>query len=129
MSRRYPLSQGVRYMCAGAIGVIVYYALLYVLTDCLGCWYLLSAFIGSVVNFGTNFFLQKFVTFKNPDRKSVHKQMAHYALLYFCLTCANLASLFVLTEHLHLWYILSQLPTSILLTLIGYHFSKKIFKE
>ncbi|PIS41900.1 MAG: hypothetical protein COT25_00610 [Candidatus Kerfeldbacteria bacterium CG08_land_8_20_14_0_20_42_7] len=63
------MQEFIRYCLAGIIGVGGYYLLLYVLTDYVGWWYILSATIASVVNFLSNFLLQKFWTFKNRDRK------------------------------------------------------------
>ncbi len=121
------LYEVVRFLVAGGLGVCLYYLLLYTLTEYFKCWYMLSAAIASVVNFTSNFLLQKFWTFKNTDRQNIRHQVLKYAFLVVTLFLSNLGLLHVLVKYAHLWYIAAQIPVTIVLTVASYLISKKIF--
>ena len=128
MAKPHRLYETIRYLLAGGVGVSLYFLLLYVLTESFGWWYILSAALASLANFAANFLLQKFWTFKNKNRADLRPQAAKYALLFTTLFFANLGLLYVLTEYAHLWYIMAQIFVSMVLTAIGYHLTRKIFK-
>ncbi|MFH1990495.1 MAG: GtrA family protein [Patescibacteria group bacterium] len=121
------LSQILRFLSAGGPGVLLYYLILYILTDIAGVWYMVSAVIASVVNHSLNFVFQKFWTFKNKDTKNIHRQAGKYALLVISLFIANLFLLYILVEYAHLWYLAAQVIVTILLTVISYLVSRRIF--
>ncbi|MFH1207650.1 MAG: GtrA family protein [Patescibacteria group bacterium] len=127
MALPHRLYETMRYLVAGGIGVSLYYLLLYTLTEYADWWYLLSAAIGSIANFTSNFLLQKFWTFRNKDRNTVRAQARKYAILYVSLFVANLALMFVLVTLMHIWYILAQIPVTIILSAVSYLISRKIF--
>jgi putative flippase GtrA len=128
MAKPHRLHETVRYLLAGSLGFGLYYLLLYVLTESFGWWYILSAAFASLVNCATNFLLQKFWTFKNKNRANMRSQAVRYTALFTILFFVNLGLLYVLTEYVHIWYIVAQIPVSIILTLIGYRVTKRIFK-
>lgn len=117
----------LKYLLAGGIGVSLYYLLLYILTEYAGLWYLLSATIGGTVNFISNFLFQKFWTFENKDTTTTVVQGKKYAILFISLGIANLSILFILVTLIHVNYIIAQIPVTLLLTIIGFRVSNKIF--
>ncbi|MFA5051986.1 MAG: GtrA family protein [Patescibacteria group bacterium] len=117
----------VKYLLAGGMGVSLYYLLLYVLTEYAGFWYLASAAIGGAANYVSNFLFQKFWTFGNKDRAAVKAQAKRYAILFISLGLTNLALMFILVTLLHVWYIAAQIPVTLLLTIVGYRITRKIF--
>ncbi len=121
------LTQVMRFLSAGGLGVLLYYLILYILTDVAGVWYMVSAVIASIVNYISNFVLQKFWTFKNKDTKNIHWQASKYAVMTVFLFVANLFLLYVLVEYARLWYLAAQIIVTILLTAISYLISRRIF--
>ena len=121
------LSQVMRFLSAGGLGVLLYYLILYTLTDVVGVWYMVSAVIASIVNCSSNFILQKFWTFENKDAKNIHWQAGKYAIMVASLFLANLFLLYVLVKYVHLWYLAAQVIITILLTVISYLVSRRIF--
>jgi dolichol-phosphate mannosyltransferase len=117
----------VRYLSAGALGVLAGYLTLYVLTDIAGLWYMASAVAAFILNYGINFVLHKFWTFRNTRTDQAPKQLASYFAMAVGIFFANLGLLYVQVEYLHIWYILAQLVSTAILTVIGFFVSRRIF--
>lgn len=98
-----------RYLVAGGSAATVDLGLLYVLTEWFSVHYLLSAVLAFIVAFCVSFFLQKFWTFQDHSVERVHSQV----VLYFVIAVANLGLntllMYILVEHLHLWYFAAQI--------------------
>jgi dolichol-phosphate mannosyltransferase len=121
------MSRVLRFLGAGGLGVLLYYLILYTLTDLAGVWYMASAVIASIVNWTSNFVLQKRWTFENKDNKNLHKQAWEYAGMAIGLFLTNLALLYVLVEYLKLWYMGAQVIVTVTLTIISYFITRRIF--
>jgi putative flippase GtrA len=116
-----------KFLGSGSVGVLLYYAILTLLTEVLGVKYIFSAVVASVVNFGSNFVLQKFWTFKNSEMSHVRQQAGRYAVLAITLALTNLLALYVLVEYAKLWYLGVQAVLTISLTVVSYLVTRKIF--
>jgi dolichol-phosphate mannosyltransferase len=57
------IHQLLRFLLAGGVGLLLYYGLLYTLTEWAGVWYLFSAIIGFVACYSVNFTLHRKWTF------------------------------------------------------------------
>ncbi len=121
------LPQIRRFLSAGGVGVLLYYLILYFLTDVVGVWYLASAVTASVVNYVSNFILQKFWTFENRGTRNIHEQAGKYAIMVAALFMANLLLLYLLVEYARLWYLAAQVIVTVFLTVISYSVSRRIF--
>ena len=119
----------VRFCIAGCAGVAVYYAVLYGLTEYLGVWYVASAVIGFALNAGVNFTLQKFWTFENRKMSMVGVQMALYISMMVSFLAANAALLFLLVEYLHLWYVAAQAILTVIISVLSFIISGRIFRN
>jgi len=121
--------QIIQYCLAGASGVIIYYAALYGLTEYLGVWYVVSAIIGFILNTGLSFVLQKFWTFQDKTSRKVGHQLAQYATMKTLFLVANTVLLYLMVEYLHLWYMAAQVMLTVLLTVVGFIVSNRIFRN
>jgi putative flippase GtrA len=121
------LSQILRFLIAGALGVSLYYLILYVLTDLVGVWYVASATVAGIANYTSNFLFQKFWTFKNKDAANIHRQAFKYLVLMILLFINNLALLYALVEWANLWYLKAQIIVTVIVTVISYLVSRRIF--
>ncbi|MBI2607551.1 MAG: GtrA family protein [Candidatus Doudnabacteria bacterium] len=124
-----PWKQILRFMLAGGLGVLLYYVLLYVLTEHAGFWYLASATIAALANQTCNFFTLKFWAFQNHAMTHVHRQVNAFAVLKGTLFGANLALLWLLVELVNLWYMAAQLIVTAILTTASYLISERIFRD
>jgi dolichol-phosphate mannosyltransferase len=123
------LQQRLRFVSAGVPGVLLFYITLYTLTEVVGLWYIGSAVIAAVINYTSNFLLQKFWTFKNKTTHNVRQQASKYLGLAITLHILNLLLLYSLVEYIHLWYLAAQAIVSAVLTVISYFASRRIFSN
>lgn len=116
----------VRFVAVGGSAAVVNVALLYILTDGLGVWYLASEVVAFSAALAVNFFLQKFWTFENP-----HEGVARQGLLFILINLGNLALntliLYLLVSEAHLWYIAAQLLASAVIAVESYFLYRRIF--
>ncbi|MDP3986133.1 MAG: GtrA family protein [Candidatus Veblenbacteria bacterium] len=118
-----------RFLVSGGVGVLLYYAVLYLLTELCHVWYVASAVVASLVNYGANFILQKFWTFQNKNTKPLGRQLVLYFSLAVGILIANTFSLWLLVELAYWQYLVAQLPLTIVFTVPSYLFTKKIFAQ
>jgi putative flippase GtrA len=119
----------LRFLVGGGAGVIAYYVALYTLTEFFRVWYVLSAIIAFVLNNGINFVLQKFWTFKSNDIKAVPTQIVLYFGMGVSFLVANTGLLYVLVEYVRLYYLIAQLMLTVLLTIVSFVITKRIFAK
>lgn len=123
------LKQAVRFCIAGAAGVIAYYAALYGLTEYLGVWYIASAAIGFILNTGLNFTLQKLWTFQNKETQMVGRQLVLYVAMTVSFLVGNTVFLYLMVQYLHMWYIGAQMILTVVISILSFIISGRIFKS
>jgi dolichol-phosphate mannosyltransferase len=123
MRRRGELTRFVKFCLVGASGVLVNMGLLWLLTEFAGLFYLLSAAISIESSILSNFMLNDAFTF--PDRRSKGvKNLLRRLLKFNTVSLAglgmNMAVLWLLTDILGVYYLLSNLCGIALATLWNY---------
>lgn len=98
----------LKYLIAGSIGAFINLALLYFFTDILKIWYLTSASMAFAAAFFVSFFLQKFWTFSDNDKKAMRKQMRAYLSAALANLALNALLMYVLVEGFKIWHMLAQ---------------------
>jgi putative flippase GtrA len=101
----------------------------FTLTNVIGLWYLLSAILSFFLNYAVNFTLQKLWTFESKSVTDVHHQMMKYFGMGIALLTLNTVMLYVLVEYVLLQYLLAQLILTVLLSIISYFVTSRIFKK
>lgn len=119
----------VRFGASGGIGVIVGYTTLYILTEYIGLWYLWSSMISCFLSYVVGFFMQKFWTFQNKETRELKKQFFVYIIISVLFFITNTGFMYIFVTCLHIQYILSQVILTIVLSVISYFTSKKIFAQ
>lgn len=119
----------IRFCLGGIIGVSVYYIILYTLTEYAGVWYLFSSIIAYVFNYISNFFIQKFWTFKNKNTQKIPKQIFLYFVIAGVFFISNTMLLYIFVEYGKISYMHSQIILTIILSIASYFTTKKIFKH
>ena len=123
------LAQVVRFCVAGAAGVIAYYGALYGLTEYFGVWYVTSAVVGFILNTGLNFTLQKFWTFQNKETQMVGRQLVLYVAMTVSFLIGNTVLLYLMVEYLHMWYVGAQMILTVVISILSFIISGRIFKS
>ena len=100
------MAQTIKYFLVGGIGVGINLGLLYVLTDFLGIWYILSQGMAIAVSITNNFFLHRYWTFKNEivEPKTLERYIKFFIVSVVGM-CIQLGLTFVLVENFALYYL------------------------
>lgn len=110
----------IKYLIAGGTSALVDLSLLYILTDILGIWYLISACLAFATAFFVSFFLQKFWTFRDGDKEVMYKQMGAYSGVAMANFLINIALMYALVDGFKIWYMLAQFMASGLIAIESY---------
>lgn len=116
----------IRFAVSGSISLGTYF-LLYITCTELGIHYLLSATIGFLGYWSSNFFLHKTWTFNS--RGNTKKQALLHMSMHSVNFCLNLAGLTICVEWLHMHYVSAQAVLTIIFTVEVFFVSHYIFRE
>lgn len=119
-----------KFLISGGSAAVVTIITLFVLTDLIGIWYVLSSAIAFMFGFLVSFTLQKFWTFQDMRKDKAKSQ----AVFYFIVTVINLGlntlGIFLFVDYLNFHYLLAQFIVAMLLACITYFiYSKLIFNR
>ena len=119
--------QLTKFAIAGLIFAVFNIAVLYILTDFLGIYYILSAIIAFFLGSTGNFLLNKKWTFKEKIRH--HDTLKKYTKamsVNISAVVITLALLFILTEFLNIYYLISQTIAMVVAFVANFIGNKKI---
>lgn len=102
------------YCFFAGISAIVDLSIVFILTDLLGIYYVISILISYPVALTTNFVLNKHLNFKNKSRK-YFSQISIFIIVNLLSLALSLLITYILTEFLLIWYLLSRV-ISLLIT-------------
>jgi len=117
----------VRFCISGVIGVVLGYITLYTLTEWIGLWYLISSMAACLVSYIVGFFIQKFWTFRDKNTAKMKGQIIIYLVISALFFIANTGLMYFFVDLLHVQYIVAQAIVTIILSIISYLTSEKIF--
>ena len=120
------MAQTIKYFLVGGIGVGVNLGLLYVLTDFLGIWYILSQGIAIAVSITNNFFLHRYWTFKNEivEPKTLERYIKFFIVSVVGM-CIQLGLTFVLVENFAIYYLYAAVLSIISASAFNYLLNRK----
>jgi len=120
----------IKYIISGGTAAVIQLSLLYILTDIVGLWYIISSSIAFVAALLTSFFLQKFWTFRDDGMNRIKKQFAIYFFIGIVNFMLNPTLLYIAVDLLRIWYLFGQITVSLLLAIGSYIINKFItFKK
>jgi putative flippase GtrA len=120
----------VRYIVSGLIAASVQLGVLVLLVERLGMWHIQAVMIAFVVSAMVAFVFQKFWTFRDHSMEGAHFQLTLYALLVSIAFSLNVTFMYLFVDILHLWYVLAQVLTIGLVTIVTFLSNKYfIFKR
>jgi dolichol-phosphate mannosyltransferase len=102
------LKEFFKFAFVGLIGTFINIAILYLLTEGFGIYYLFSAVISFLVAMTNNFFWNKIWTFKEKINSSLGKKYVKFSLISVVALIVNLFFLYLFTDILGIYYLLSQ---------------------
>ncbi|MFA6459165.1 MAG: GtrA family protein [Candidatus Paceibacterota bacterium] len=119
-----------RYVISGGTAAVTDLAFLYLFTDILHIWYLVSTVFAFIIAFCVSFTLQKYWTFRDHSSDGVGAQGA----LYFTVSVINLAVntglMYLLTDIFGSHYMISQIIAAGCIAIVSFFvYQKLIFKQ
>lgn len=110
----------VTFSAIGIVNTLLHLVVLYILVEYFSVYYLLASFLAFVVAVTNSFIFNTRLTFA----QSIHAKTAfRYSKFFVVSTLAaitNLVLLYIITEYLGVWYLLSQLIATGLSLLINF---------
>lgn len=98
----------IKFAVVGLIGTIINLAILYFLTELFGVYYIISAIFAFIIAMTSNFILNKIWTFKEDIRENALTKYGKFAIVSIIGLIVNLIFLYVFTEYLGIYYLISQ---------------------
>lgn len=118
----------MRYIVSGGMATATNLFFLFILTDLIGVWYVLSAVFSYAISFIVSFSMQKYWTFKDNSSDRIGSQ----AVWYISVTTANLGlntlGIFLLVHYGHFHYLIAQLIVSLLIAIESYFVYRLVFR-
>jgi putative flippase GtrA len=114
----------VRFFIVGGFCGLTDLVLLYLFTNYLDIWYLYSGIASFFIVSVISFFLNKKITFKD-DNVNKTSQYIKYTVVILVGMIINNSFLFVFTDILKVWYILSRVFSSLIALSWNYSASKR----
>lgn len=120
--------KAMRYIISGGMATITNVLFLFIFTDLLGFWYVLSAVGSYLISFIVSFIMQKYWTFGDNSSDRIGSQ----AVLYIIVTTTNLGlntlGIFLLVHYGHVYYLLAQLMVSLLIAIESFFIYRYLFR-
>ena len=98
----------LRFLISGGLAFLTSISILYVFTDILHVWYIISSVLAFVFAFGVSFSLQKFWTFRNHNIEVLRTQMSFSFIVALINLAINTVLLYGMVEFGHLYYLVAQ---------------------
>ena len=119
-----------RYLVSGGTAAFTDLALLYVMTDFLHIWYVVSVTAAFLVAFVVSFTAQKFWTFQDHSTDRIHAQGSMYFIAAVLTLVVNTYAVYLLVSDLHMFYMLAQILVSVLIAISNFFiYNKLIFRR
>lgn len=102
------IKQLFKFACVGAIGTIVNLTILYIFTEYLHVYYIISEIIAFIIAGINNYLLNKIWTFKEKIEKKLLVKYFQFITISSIALIINLSILFILVDYFLIWYIFAE---------------------
>lgn len=106
------------FIFGGGLGALLNLSVTYLLVEFLGMWYIFAYCIGGALSIIFNFTFQRIVTFKIMD--DMMKRLGRFIMVSIAISLCMLMSVYILTDILKIWYILSGIISIAFLSIINF---------
>ncbi|MBU5575065.1 MAG: glycosyltransferase family 2 protein [Candidatus Aenigmatarchaeota archaeon] len=110
----------VKFCIVGAFGTLLNIAVLYVLTEKLYIFYMISAVFAFVVALTSNFILNKIWTFGEKLSERTLYKYSKFFIISILALFVNLIVLYILVEYFQIWYIFSQVLAILISSIVNF---------
>lgn len=117
----------MRYLFSGGTAAMVNLGLLYLLTDIMGLYYLLSGILAFSCGVIVSFIMQKSWTFQDRSTEETYKKFVLYVVIAIINLAVNTSLLFLFTDIFNLYYMISQFLASGIVAVWSYFIYRKMF--
>lgn len=117
--------QMLKFVVAGGLSTVANFVVLYTLTEFAHIYYLASATVAFIVAFVVSFVLQKFWTF-DQNTGAAHTQIALYFIAAMVNLVATVGLLYLFTDLLHMWYMLSAFFTALIIAIASFFLYRSV---
>lgn len=107
--------QFLKYVFVGGAAFVFDFGTLYILTEYFGIYYLTSAVVAFIIGLNVNYFLAKFLVFKASKIKDLKREYFYIVGISLSALFLNQILLFVLTEKLGVYYLVSKIIITVIL--------------
>ena len=118
----------IQFGSVGGLMIILNVLIIYILTNILGIYYIISAIVSYQLLLGVSFSLNEKWTFNSIKNYALEK-MCHRFVLYYLIALSgmivNITILFFLTEYGKVFYLISSIIASFLVFLWNFIINKK----
>lgn len=114
----------IKYAISGGTAALAALLTVFIATDVLNFFYLISVVLGQVSGFFVNFYLQKFWTFRDPSKKRTERQFKIFIFLSVMHTVLNAIFILILVEIFDIWYLYAQAIIIASLAILSYFFNR-----
>lgn len=122
------LMKVVRFVVSGGMATLVNVVAIYLATEFLGLWYIVSATLAFVLAVATSFMLQKFWTFADHSTDRLPFQISTFLVIALWGLGLDLVVVYGMVEYLHIHYVLAQLVAGLLIAVQNYFAYAFLFK-
>jgi putative flippase GtrA len=119
--KRYP-----HFIMIGLSGFLINIFLTFFFTEFFHLWYLLSYIMAALFSWAFNFYMNSRFTFRGHHTEHNLKRYIFYLQTYSLMGLSSLAFVYILTSIVGLYYLLSILIASAVMSLATFVFNKKV---
>jgi len=117
----------VKFVISGSIAAAANFGTLYILTEFLGVWYLLSSVAAFSLGIAVSFILQKHWTFENYEKNRTIRQLSQFLLVSTANLALNTFLVYTLVERFGAWYMLAQFLSAAFIAVESFFIQQWIF--
>lgn len=103
------ITKFLKFAVIGGIGTFINLGILFIFTEILAIYYIVSEIIAFVASLTNNYFLNKRWTFRETIEEKVFLKYSKYFLICVLSLLINLSVLFILVELFSVWYIIAEI--------------------
>lgn len=117
----------VRFLISGGLGALVGLAVIYILTEYAGVWYVYSLVIGFIPSCAVSFVLKKFWTFEDKSIEKIENQSFLYLILSITYLVISTTLIYLTVRVLNVHYLVAQVSWICILFYPDFLITNKIF--
>jgi len=117
----------LRYLISGSVAAAIDLCVLYLFTEFLEIWYLLSAILAFIIAFIFSFILQKYWTFADHSHDKIQSQLLIYLTIALINLGLNTLGIFILVHYFVFHYLFAQIIVSAIIAVESYFVYHYVF--